>query len=119
MLVKQHLIFAFNKSNNSLSTTNESILAGDTDGVTSTELSSLYVKEFEGMFTFASTTYEYSLPVYNSTIKLEVVATAKDKDATVTIVGNEYLVAQNGSVIITVSNGIASNSVYKIYRMSW
>jgi hypothetical protein len=107
------LTFFSVKQSNSLISMNDKI-AGDTDGITNTELSNLYVKDFEGMFTFSSTTYEYTLPLYSNTIRFEIVATAKDADAKITIEGNEYLTAQTGSATITVSNGIASNTVYTI-----
>jgi hypothetical protein len=93
---------------------NKNHLTGDTDGVTSTKLNKLSVDGYSSAFTFNSDTLTYSLNMYKSEYRLKINYEAKDKDATVTISGNEYITDNSGVATITVSNGIEADTTYSI-----
>ncbi len=112
MLILGLTLFAFKQNNFVLN--NTKLLAGDTDGVTSTKLSSLSVDGFPSAFTFSSNTLSYNINIYKTDIRLKIIYTALDKDAEVTVSGNEYITSDTGTVTINVHNGIEADTTYSI-----
>ena len=114
MLILLLTFFPFAESKSTILENNIGLFDGDTDGITSTRLGSIEISDFVGGITLDDNVLEYDFSVFNETIRIDINAVPKDKDAKVKIEGNEYLKSVNGVITITVSNGIEEDSIYHI-----
>lgn len=84
------------------------------DSVASTKLKSLVISEYETDIDFQSEVYEYDIVLPKGEIDLTINAIPYDSDAIVAIQNDKHLVADEGTVTITVTKAGVEDTVYKI-----